>query len=364
MATVKPYDTAAGKRYRVRYRKPDHSQTDKRGFKTKKEAELFAASVEVGMATGNYIDPKASRVTVAVLGDAWLNQQGHLKPSAYRSLESAWRVHVRPKWGSTGITSIRHTEVAAWVTMLGETKSATTVIRAYGVLAAVLDGAVKDRRLPANPARGVSLPRKVKKQRVYLSHAQVEALATESKDKATLVRTLAYTGLRWGEATGLRVRDVDQVRHRFNVTLNAVDVGGRIIVGTPKTHASRSVPYPEFLYSEISTAAAEKPLDALLFGDGLDHLRQPHAIRGWFVGAARAARSAEADFPTLTIHDLRHTAASLAISAGANVKAVQRMLGHASAAMTLDTYADLFDDDLDTVSSALHNARSLAVVGN
>jgi integrase len=61
-------------------------------------------------------------------------------------------------------------------------------------------------------------------------------------------------------------------------------------------------------------------------------------------------------FPRVTPHDLRHTAASLAISAGANVKAVQRMLGHASAAMTLDTYADLFDDDLDAVSAALDDA--------
>jgi integrase len=54
---------------------------------------------------------------------------------------------------------------------------------------------------------------------------------------------------------------------------------------------------------------------------------------------------------------LRHTAASLAVSAGANVKAVQRMLGHASAAMTLDLYADLFDDDLEAVAVALDKAR-------
>jgi integrase len=57
--------------------------------------------------------------------------------------------------------------------------------------------------------------------------------------------------------------------------------------------------------------------------------------------------------PGLVPHELRHTAASLAVSAGANVKAVQRMLGHASAAMTLDTYADLFDDDLDAVADRL-----------
>jgi integrase len=66
--------------------------------------------------------------------------------------------------------------------------------------------------------------------------------------------------------------------------------------------------------------------------------------------------------PRVTLHDLRHTAASLAVSAGANVKAVQRMLGHASAAMTLDVYADLFDDDLDAVAEALNQAVPAAVV--
>ena len=65
----------------------------------------------------------------------------------------------------------------------------------------------------------------------------------------------------------------------------------------------------------------------------------------------------------ITPHDLRHTAASLAISAGANVKAVQRMLGHASAAMTLDTYADLFEDDLNDVSDRMDAARTQTVVG-
>ncbi len=66
----------------------------------------------------------------------------------------------------------------------------------------------------------------------------------------------------------------------------------------------------------------------------------------------------------MTLHDLRHTAAGLAVSAGAHVKAVQRMLGHASAAMTLDTYADLFDADFDAVSDALDELRARTVVGD
>jgi integrase len=73
--------------------------------------------------------------------------------------------------------------------------------------------------------------------------------------------------------------------------------------------------------------------------------------------------ASDAEFPRVTPHDLRHTAASLAVSAGANVKAVQRMLGHASAAMTLDVYADLFDDDLDAVARALNDHATASVVG-
>jgi hypothetical protein len=88
------------------------------------------------------------------------------------------------------------------------------------------------------------------------------------------------------------------------------------------------------------------------------HLRRPHSTSGWFAKAV-----AESGVPRTTPHDLRHTAASLAVSAGANVKAVHKMLGHASAAMTLDIYADLFDDDLGAVAAALDQARSREIVG-
>ena len=81
-----------------------------------------------------------------------------------------------------------------------------------------------------------------------------------------------------------------------------------------------------------------------------------------FEPALRRCQSADDSFPSITPHDLRHTAASLAVSAGANVKAVQRMLGHAKASMTLDVYADLFDEDLDDVADRMDVAiRSAAV---
>jgi integrase len=80
-------------------------------------------------------------------------------------------------------------------------------------------------------------------------------------------------------------------------------------------------------------------------------LRVGNFQRRVFDAAAR-----EADLEGLTPHELRHTAASLAVSAGANVKAVQRLLGHASAAMTLEVYSGLFDDDLDAVADRLDQA--------
>ena len=111
-----------------------------------------------------------------------------------------------------------------------------------------------------------------------------------------------------------------------------------------KTHETRSVPYPEFLALPIAKLCEGRSRDDLLFGDGRLRMRLPNSRDGWFAAAVRrvldeeAKTAAEAKargeeepprMPRVTPHDLRHTAASLAISAGANVKAVQRMLGHA-----------------------------------
>jgi integrase len=225
-----------------------------------------------------------------------------------------------------------------------------------------LDAAVRDRRLHSNPARGIKLPKKAKKRRVYLSHKQVASLAAECRSHGTLVSFLAYTGVRWGEAAGVRARDVDLERRRVNIVDNAVDVGGTIIVGSPKTHRVRSVPVPVFLIEECRARVASIGPNDLVFGEGTGgHLRLPHSRKGWFDAAIIRLQRSDPDFPRLTPHDLRHTAASLAIASGANVKAVQRMLGHTSAAMTLDVYADLFEDDLDLVAASLDDARSAAL---
>lgn len=361
MGSIHSYTTKAGKRYLVRYRKPDRSQASKKGFATKRDAERFLASTSVSIAERRYIDPTDARATVGELGATWIaDQQAVLKPSSAHPLESAWRIHVEPTWGNRQVGDIRHSDVRAWVSEMSAQRGPTTVIRSFGILAAILDIAVRDRRLADNPARGVKLPNKVPKPRVYLTHRQIAELAQRAAHPH-IVYFLSYTGLRWGEATGLRLRDVDLTRRRVTVYENAVLVNGHIHVGSPKTHRARAVRYPDFLDPMIRSLFVGKDSTHLLFGDGLHHLRLPNSKDGWFAKAVRRTQNEDPTFPRVTPHDLRHTAASLAISAGANVKAVQRMLGHASAAMTLDTYADLFDDDLDTVATALAQARNRSI---
>lgn len=358
MPSPKRYDTADGTRWEIRFRTPDHTQTRKRGFKTKRAAEDYAASVSTSMQRGAFVPISAGKTTVAKLGPSWLERKQHLKPSAYRVLESTWRNYVLPKWGKRGISSILKTEVQAWVTNLSvgnepgyPARSATVVTRAYGILHGILGDAVSDKLLAANPASDVSLPRRKPKEKVYLSHDQVRRIANVAK-YPTVIRVLAYCGLRWGEMAALRVQDLDLEKRRLRVVNNAVDVAGTMILGTPKTHRARAVPFPRFMASDLGAAALGKSENDLLFpgpdGGYMRNARVHEHNLSWFASAIKKAEA-----PRITPHDLRHTAASFAVSAGANVKVVQRMLGHKTAAMTLDVYADLFEDDLDVVADAL-----------
>lgn len=356
MATVSRYTTAAGVTlWRVRYRTPDRGQTDKRGFKTKRDAEAWASSNEVAKSRGEYVAPSLGRVTIGELGPAWLaRQRGHMKPSGFRSYESAWRNRVEPRWRRAKVSDIRYSDVQAWVTELSAELSASMVTTIYSVLARILDDAVRDRMLAANPARGVKLPTRSKRQNTYLTATQLHRLGVEAGRYGSLVLLLGTAGLRWGEAAALRVADIDFLRRRIVLHENAVTVGGRTHVGTLKTGHQRTVALSGFVVDALAATCEGKARGDLIWpAHHGGHLGPPASVRSWLSGAVDRCQAADPTFPRVTAHALRHTAASLAISAGANVKVVQRMLGHASAAMTLDVYADLFDDDLSGVAAKL-----------
>ncbi|AOP55051.1 tyrosine-type recombinase/integrase [Brevibacterium aurantiacum] len=366
MATINRYATRSGqKRYRVLYVDETGRRTQKRGFTTKASAEQWMSDTVSEVSKGTYIKASAGKTTVGELWDDWYARKSGIKASTRRRYEIAWRIHAGPVWAKRQIGTIRPSEVADWVsTMTTAGKGATTIEHAHLVLRGVLEDAVKDRLIPSNPAADPgNLPRKAKRSRVYLSHAEVQAIAEAAEGQwSALVYLACYTGLRWGEMAGLRVRHLDLLRKRINVEANAVEVGSKIVEGTPKSHERRSVPVPDFLVELLARQCEGKGHDDLVFTGPRTgkFIVRPKNERSWFT-KAMAEAGVKRD---LSPHDFRHTAASLAVSAGANVKVVQRMLGHASAAMTLDTYADLFDDDLEAVSSALDAQRTQQLSAN
>lgn len=363
MATIKRYPTASGDRWEVRYRQPNGNTSRKRGFATKRAAEDWDANNKVSINSGSYVAPSKGRATIGDLALPWLERKkSTTEPSHSRMLESAWRVHVSPTWSGVPVSKVTATGVKNWsATMTGNGCSATTVLRALGVLAGILDDAVEDGRVVKNRARGLDpkkreKPTKPKRKHVYLGHDEVARLADEAGEHHALILTLAYCGIRWGEAVALRVRHCDEVRKRLLVIDNAVQLGVDHAVGDPKDDEPREVPVPKFVLAELRKQMLGRAPDDLIFGDGVNYLPRPKSADGWFAGAVKRA-----SVQKITPHDLRHTAASLSISAGANVLAVSRMLGHENPTVTLRTYADLFDADLDTVSAALDVAHRKSV---
>jgi len=287
-----------------------------------------------------------------VLGPAWLERQrGHLKPKTVESYEYFWRVHVAPRWSGARIADVRYTDVAAWVAELSADYGPSLVRGAHMVLRLILDDAVRDRMLVSNPASGVAMPKLPPRRNTYLTADQLDAFANECGPQyRSLILLLGVGGLRWGEAIVLRACDVDFLRRRITLHRNAVRVHGQYVVGTLKSNKNRTIALPVFVTDTLAVTAAGKGREDLLWPPRTGgYLSSPH--KGfWYYTALARCQAADPTFPRVTPHDLRHTAASLAISSGANPKVVQRMLGHASAAMTLDVYADLFECDLDAVA--------------
>ena len=172
-----------------------------------------------------------------------------------------------------------------------------------------------------------------------------------------MVLFLAYTGLRWGEMAALTPQRLDFLRRRVLVAESVTPVKGVMTFGPTKDHERREVPLPRFLVDDLAQGAAGKAPDDLLFtGERGGVMRSQTFQRAALTEATK--RIGIAGFHP---HELRHTAASLAIASGADIKVVQQMLGHKSATMTLDLYGHLFPDRLDVVADAIDAARAKAL---
>lgn len=256
------------------------------------------------------------------------------------------------------LTDVGRSDMQAWVSQLSAARPAATTRNVHRVLSLVLAVAVKDGRLVHNPAAGVSRPRVVQTERRYLTHGQVQALAGECANYRLVVLFLAYPGVRFGELAALRVERLDLWRRRAIICESVTLVRGVQTWGTPKGHGRREVPIPRFLVDELAAHVAGKTRRDLVFTGA-----KGGALRAQVFQRAVLTNAADRlGLDGMHPHALRHTAASLAIASGANVKVVQQMLGHKSATMTLDPYGHLFGDQLDDVAEALDAAASAARV--
>jgi integrase len=360
--TVPSASYGRGSRWRARY-VDDSGSEHARGFSRKVDAQQWLNKQVSDQVTGTWTDPALSAVTFGVMAERWLSTKAPRAPKTVAGYKSLLDTVVLPRWKDVPLREVSFDEVQVWISALsvdgsvrfeGQGLSASRVRQAHQLVGAVLKFAVKARHLPANPADGIDLPKLPETEQRYLTHEQLHRLAVASGRFRTFVLVLGYCGLRFGEATALRVADVDTGTRRIRVRRSVTYVRKTgLVEGETKNHTSRTVPVPAFLARLLETEVADKDGSALVFpsarGSGYLTLAQ---ARYTFQKATAAIDGCGG----VRLHDLRHTCASLAISAGANVKVVQRLLGHKTAVLTLDRYGHLFPDDLDSVASAFDAA--------
>lgn len=350
-------------RWRARYR-DEAGQEHAKHFTRKLDAQRWLDEVTTSVVMGQYVDPRAGKVSFKDYAEQWRAAQVH-RPTSAAYVESVLRRHVYPIFGGRPIGSILPSEVQAWVKLLGtgdrmakrKPLAPATVGVIHGVVSGIFRSAIRDRRIMANPCEGTRLPRVERRRILPLTTAQVETLRTELPDELkALVTVAAGTGMRQGEIFGL-------TRNRLRLLgTNPVVVVDRQLLTRPgratefgplKTRASyRTIPLPMTVVDALNVHLASRDIgeDDLVFTlDGRPITRQ--AFGHVWRPVAKVAGLNQATGPGM--HALRHYYASLLIRYGESVKTVQARLGHASAAETLDTYSHLWPDSDDRTRDAI-----------
>jgi integrase len=347
-------------RYDVRLRGPDGQERSKT-FRTKKEAERYERAHFAALDAGTWVDPRAGRITLEEWATEWRRTIVHLRPKTVSAYDSNLRNHILPALGHHELARLRPPVLRAWLAELctkpargGGLLAPLSVLQAYRTLNRVLAAAVDDELLARNPMSRIEPPRVETKPMRFLTHAEVARLADSIDQRyGPLVLLAAYGGLRAGELFALRWENVDLDHLCVRVVEQVQHVSGHLLVSAPKTDAGRrQVPIPAFVADELAARRTDEDRDesaGLLFAaPGGGYLRDSNFRRRAWAPAVKRAGLAP-----LRLHDLRHTCASLAIAAGADIKVLQRMLGHSSAALTLDRYGHLMPGQAEAVAARL-----------
>lgn len=363
MANVREVERKGGRAYEVRWRAGDKFK--QRTFTVKREADRFALKVETELAEGNTTDllVKNGKTVRQVIEASLAASKPELKPRTYNGYVAIYDNRILPKFGGRKVATLTRSDVQAWIGELHAAKlSPATVHHHYVALKKALRHALDDRLISYNPCDGVRLPKAHNAdgfKPVFLTAAQVESLADLldfQQPYGLLVRFAAYTGLRAGELTGLRIRDLNLKAGHVEVRQTLQHIAGEWVVGTPKSaRSTRNVPLvSRALVAELREYLVTHPRsgdpDALVWPG-----RNPgsHAVtyeRVFDVASFRrnylkpALRSLRMD-DGMRFHDLRHTFASLMLAAQFPPYEVSRWMGHVNLATTDTIYAHLYPSD-------------------
>jgi len=366
-----------GKRWRVRWVDPETGKKREELFTKKSDADRHDANTHADISRGQYIDPRAGRVTLREYAVGWEANQVAGETQA-RIIDNALRLHILPELGDRRISAIRRGDVQALIKGLSEKLAPGTTRNVYEVLGRLMLAAVDDKLISATPCQRITLPPMADVEVVPPTVERVRELATAIPDRyRAAIIMLAGSGLRIGELLGLRVSDVDFLRRSVRVERQRLQNGK---ITPPKTAKStRTVPLGRVVVDALAAHLAAYPSGEWLFTDDFGRpITYTWWKRAWAAAfdelqkletaAAEKARRKPAEVERATTHDLRHFYASALIAGGATVKQVQTVLGHSSAVITLRVYSHLWPGDedrtrsiVDTVLASLAGIDSGAV---
>ena len=339
-----------------------------RVFDRKAEAAAWEAEQRRRLNDGDFVSPSAGRLTVAELAREYEDaRRGQVAVRSWESDESALRVHIVPALGALPVAAVRAVDVERFLTNLAVSRSIRTAARVRTTLRGLFDYAVRTQRIRVSPATAVALPRPDSRTGESVgvnpfTLAELRAVVESQRSRprqhestkvyADVTLVLGLTGVRFGELRGLRVRDVVDVPYPAIVVQRSLPQSGRtgkvIVRTTTKGGRSRIVPLSDLVQPIVSSWVADKAGDDVLF---------PAPEGGYLLGSNwRRAVQWEVTGLGRRPHDLRHTAATLWLTAGVDVKTVSAWLGHLTAKLTLDTYGHWMGTDADRAAIARVNA--------
>lgn len=355
MRKVEPVTNAAGKTtgYKVRFRHGVSPTTGKprqtsETFTLRRDAEQFAKWLDAlgpqGALDQLYeAEQDAAVPTLDVLAGEWIALRPNTTEGTRLNYERLWARTWGPLIGHVPANRLDDDHLARAVMTLGRSYSRKSLENQRGLLSGVVGRAVRKGYLTENIARGMALPAGKHGKRAEMRILTPdEFAAVERKLNShyrTFVRTLYATGLRWGEAVALEVRDWRKPNLHVERALKWSPDNKRPI-GTTKTQSGvRVVEVTSELHDELDQATAGRAGDQLLFTAprGGPILHRTFWSRVWLPAVADLA-------PRPRIHDLRHSHASLLLARGIPIHVVSRRLGHSKIQVTVDTYGHLLPD--------------------